>query len=285
MQPWRNLDEATTKDGKLVLRQRGERDFLLTIDGRVLMSSMLHRSEDSLAKLAFERIATLPKPRVLTAGLGLGFTLRALLDVLPRGAHVEVAELHEVIVRWCEGPLAPIHQHATSDPRVSVKLGDVMNSVRAAALDDRLAYDAIVLDLMEGPSQSRAYANGLIYGPRALESVKKALAPGGVYAVWGEEDDPTFLDKLMHAGFDARRVIVGKGGPRHVVYIAMPATAARSYRGVVRGGVLGHGGPDAPVEEEASPRRKGSPPASDPRAGKGPKSRGSAPERRPQRRR
>lgn len=166
-----------------------------------------------------------------------------------------------------------------------MKLGDVMNSVRAAALDDRLAYDAIVLDLMEGPSQSRAYANGLIYGPRALESVKKALAPGGVYAVWGEEDDPTFLDKLMHAGFDARRVIVGKGGPRHVVYIAMPATAARSYRGVVRGGVLGHGGPDAPVEEEASPRRKGSPPASDPRSGKGPKSRGSAPERRPQRRR
>jgi spermidine synthase len=122
VQPWRNLDEATTKDGKLVLRQRGERDFLLTIDGRVLMSSMLHRSEDSLAKLAFERIATLPKPRVLTAGLGLGFTLRALLDVLPRGAHVEVAELHDVIVRWCEGPLAPIHQH-----RITQVIGPVVD--------------------------------------------------------------------------------------------------------------------------------------------------------------
>lgn len=264
MQPWRNLDEETTKDGKLVLRQRGERDFLLTIDGRVLMSSMLHRSEDSLAKLAFERIENVPKPRVLTAGLGLGFTLRALLDVLPKDARVDVAELHACIVRWCEGPLAPIHQHATVDPRVSVKLGDVMDAVRVAALDERRRYDAIVLDLMEGPSPGRAYANGLLYGPRALEVVRQALAPGGVYAVWGEEADPTFVEKLMRAGFDARRVIVGKGGPRHVVYIAMAAKAPRGHHGVVRGGELPRGGEGAEPNEAAPPARGKKPPADRP---------------------
>jgi len=256
VQPWRNLDEASTPDGKLVLRQRGERDFLLTIDGRVLMSSMLHRSEDSLAKLAIERIADRPRARVLTAGLGLGFTLRALLDVLGRGAQVEVAELHEPVVRWCQGPLAPINGGAASDPRVRVLPGDVMGFVRAAAREPHRRYDAIVLDLMEGPSQGRAHVNGRIYGSRALADVRSALAPGGVYAVWGEEEDPGFLDLLMRSGFDARRVIVGKGGPKHVVYVAQPAQQRGDF--LPRGGELPHGSP-APYEGGGQPpagRRK-----------------------------
>lgn len=247
MQPWRTLDEAVTPDGKLTLRQRGEKDFLLSLDQRVLMSSMLHRSETSLAELAHERIRDVKAPRVLTAGLGLGFTLRALLDVLPKRASVEVRELHEVVVRWCDGPLASVHGHATRDPRVKVVVGDVMDAVRAAAADPRLRYDAIVVDLMEGPNRARAYALGHLYGPRALEAVRAALAPGGIYAVWGEDDDPTFVEKLMHLGFDARRVFVGKG-PKHVVYLAQPAARAR-------GGVLAHGG-DAPPE----PRRREPPP-------------------------
>ena len=256
MQPWKSLEEVKTKDGVLSLRQRGERDFLLTIDGRVLMSSMLHRSEDSLARLAFERIPDLPKPRVLTAGLGLGFTLRALLDVLPRTARIEVAELHESIVRWCGGPLAPINGNASHDARVKVVMGDVMKSVHAAAKTPSLRYDAIVLDLMEGPSKGRAYATGNLYGPRALEAVRRALTPGGVYAVWGEEDDSSFVDKLLHGGFDARRVVVGKGGPRHVVYVAQPARPLRGAdpSAVPRGRPLEHGG-DPPEQESALPSR------------------------------
>lgn|GEM_PF-1855965 len=281
MQPWKSLEEVKTRDGNLALRQRGERDFLLTIDGRVLMSSMLHRSEDSLARLAFERIPDLPKPRVLTAGLGLGFTLRALLDVLPRAARIEVAELHEAVARWCGGPLAAINGNASHDARVKVVMGDVMKPVHAASKSPSLRYDAIVLDLMEGPSKGRAYATGNLYGPRALEAVRRALAPGGVYAVWGEEDDASFLDKLLHGGFDARRVIVGKGGPRHVVYIAQPARPLRGAdpNAVPRGRPLEHGG-EAPEQESALPSRpKRAPrPTAKPR-GRAPRA-GSRPKRR-----
>jgi spermidine synthase len=222
VQPWRTLDEAVTSDGALALRQRGTRDFLLTIEGRVLMSSMLHRSEDALARLALERLTDRPHPRVLTAGLGLGFTLRALLDAVGRGAEIEVAELHEPIVRWCLGPLAAINGGAASDPRVRVRLGDVMRFVEEAARVPSRRYDAIVLDLMEGPSRGRARANARLYGPRALASVRAALRPGGIYAVWGEEPDPSFVEHLQRAGFDARKVVVGGGGPKHVVYVAQP---------------------------------------------------------------
>lgn len=259
MQPWATLDEATTKDGTLALRQRGERDFLLTLGGRVLMSSMLHRSEDALAELALERIAGRPRPRILTAGLGLGFTLRALLTAVGTGAHVDVAELHEAIVRWCRGPLAAINGGAVMDPRVRVVPGDVMDAIRDAARDPRLSYDAVVLDLMEGPSRARAHVNGRFYGPSALASARSALTAGGVYAVWGEEDDPGFLDLLMRAGFDARRVIVGKGGPRHVVYVAQPAGRARGAPGqeVPRGGTLARGGPSPEPARGSAPRPRG----------------------------
>ncbi len=252
MQPWKNLDEAQTADGKLVLRQRGERDFLLTIEGRVLMSSMLHRSEDALAKLAFERIAERAKPRVLTAGLGLGFTLRALLDVLGRTAQVEVAELHEPVVRWNQGPLAAINGSAVSDARVRVTIDDVMAVVRAAATKRTPRFDAIVLDLMEGPGRGRANAIGHLYGTRALADVRAALTPDGVYAVWGEDEDPGFVEQLQRSGFDARRVRVGSGGPKHVVYIARPAVG-RPNEALPRGRELPHGG--APSDGQPRPRR------------------------------
>ena len=253
MKPWQTLETAQTPDGELALRQRGERDFLLTIAGRVLMSSMLHRSEDALAKLAIERIADRPAARVLTAGLGLGFTLRALLDVVGRGASIEVGELHEPIVRWCRGPLAAVNGGAASDPRVRVTLGDVMDRVREAASAASRRYDAIVIDLMEGPSRSRARVNGHLYGSRALASVRAALTPGGVYAVWGEEPDPSFVELLQRSGFDARKVIVGSGGPKHVVYVAQPALGRGRSDEVPRGRELPHGGSN---EGERPARRR-----------------------------
>jgi spermidine synthase len=242
VKPWQTLETVQTPDGELALRQRGERDFLLTIGGRVLMSSMLHRSEDALATLAFERIADRPSARVLTAGLGLGFTLRALLDVLGRSASVEVAELHEPIVRWCRGPLTAVNGGAATDPRVRVTPGDVMDRVREAASAPSRRYDAIVIDLMEGPSRSRARVNGHLYGSRALASVCAALTPGGVYAVWGEEPDPSFVELLQRSGFDARKVVVGSGGPKHVVYVAQPALGRGRSDEVPRGRELAHGG-------------------------------------------
>lgn len=244
MLAWRTIEEVKTPDGVLALRQRGERDFLLTIDGRVLMSTQFHRSEDALARLALERLAGRPRPRVLTAGLGLGITLRALLDGLGRDARVEVAELHEPIVRWCRGPLAAVNGGAANDPRVRIEVGDVMDVVREA----RAPFDAIVLDLMEGPSHGRAHATAHLYGPRALAAVHRALAPGGVYAVWGEDDAPAFLDALLRSGFDARRVICGGGGPRHVVYVAQPSRSAR-------GRALAHGEPGQARRARPGPGR------------------------------
>ena len=242
MKPWQTLETVQTPDGELALRQRGDRDFLLTIAGRVLMSSMLHRSEDALAKLAIERIADRPRPRVLTAGLGLGFTLRALLDLLGRGADVEVGELHEPIVRWCRGPLAAVNGRAANDPRVRITVGDVMDRVREAAVDPARRYDAIVVDLMEGPNRGRSRVNAHLYGSKALASVRAALTPGGVYAVWGEEPDPSFVELLQRSGFDARKVLVGSGGPKHVVYVAQPALVRGASHVVPRGRELGHGG-------------------------------------------
>lgn len=276
MKPWQTLEEIDTPDGKLAIRQRGERDFLLTIDGRVLMTSMLHGSEVALSKLAMERIADRPRPRILTAGLGLGFTLRALLDVAGRNAQIEVAELYEPVVRWCSGPVAPVNGRAVMDPRVRVRVGDVMGLVREAASDPARRYDAIVLDLMEGPSRQRGSNNGHLYGTRALASVRAALTPGGVYAVWGEEADPSFVDLMQRSGFDARKVIVGSGGPKHVVYVAQPAVARGRSNEVPRGRELGHGGPAS--ERPASER-----PARGRPARREPTSRGQHPDRRPKR--
>lgn len=256
MKPWRTLEEVKTTDGVLALRQRDERDFLLTIDGRVLMSTAFRRSEEALAKLAFERIPGRPKARVLTAGLGLGFTLRAILEAAPKTAHVEVAELHEIVVRWCKGPLATVNGNVVADPRVEARIGDVMGFVRKAARDPALRYDAIVLDLMEGPSPSRARVVGRFYGPTALAEVRNALAPGGVYTVWGESDDLGFVDLLHRGGFDARRVSVSQGGPRHVVYVAVPTDDTRGPGATFRrGGDLEHGGSPA---DRARPDREAS---------------------------
>src|SRR5512144_1092478 len=134
-QPWKTLDRLETTDGILELRQRGERDFLILINGRVLMNSGASRSEISLGRDACRLIADRPRSRVLIGGLGMGLTLRAALDVLPATAAVVVAELNPVVIRWCRGPLAPLTGQAIDDPRVSVVAGDVADVIAATAKD------------------------------------------------------------------------------------------------------------------------------------------------------
>ena len=145
MRPWTTLERVDTREGPLELRQRDERDFLITIGGRILMTSKAHGSEDDLARLA---CAALPKdaahPRLLVGGLGMAYTLRAALDQLPRGAQVTVAELNPQVVDWCRGPLAHLTDRAAFDPRVKVETVDV---ARLIAESPTTYYDAIVLDL------------------------------------------------------------------------------------------------------------------------------------------
>lgn len=220
------LERVDTAEGALELRQRGERDFMISIDGRVLMSSNIHGSEVAVAELGCKNIRERPNARVLIGGLGLGFTLRAALDQLPKRAHVTMAELNPIVVRWCRGPAAAITDGAVNDPRVRVFEGDVTREIRRVAGDDAAPrFDAIVLDLYIGPGQSSHGSTAALYGTDILRRTHQALSDGGTYAVWGEEPDPAFEERLKRTGFHTELVRTRGGGPRHTIYLAHKTSA------------------------------------------------------------
>jgi spermidine synthase len=226
------IERVDTPEGPLELRQSGESSFMITIAGRVLMTSQRTRSELAVAELACAVLAGRPAPRVLIGGLGLGFTLRAALDALPRkGTKVDVAELNPAVERWCRGPLAALTNGAVSDPRVRVVLGDVTALIREA--DGRPRYDAIVLDLYLGPTDLPRGRVDPLYGSEILELTAGALKPGGVYSVWSEEPNTRFEERLRKLGFKVDLVRPQGGGPRHAVYVAIkrePRTGAGKGR-------------------------------------------------------
>jgi spermidine synthase len=219
-QPWQTIDKVDTADGVLELRRRGARDFLILINNRVLMNSGANRSEIVLGELACRNAATGRRPRVLIGGLGMGLTLKAALDSLPLTAHVVVAELNPVVVTWCRGPLALLTNHAVDDARVTVVVDDAAAVIASAAQPGAERFDVIILDLYEGPGASSDPQRDEFYGSRALATTVKALSPGGIFAVWGENPDASFEKRLVAAGFMVDRKRPGKGGLRHVVYVA-----------------------------------------------------------------
>lgn len=223
-QAWTLIATETTPEGKLELRRRGDADFLLSIDGRVLMNSASQRSEEALATLGCALVADRAAPRVLIAGLGMGVTLRAALDALPPRAQVTVAELTPTVVSWCRGPLAPLTAGAILDPRVQVVIGDVAHQIATAPPH---AYDAILLDLYEGPHAATQRREDPFYGPRALARTRAALDVGGVLGVWSEDPDPQFPARLGAAGFDVSQHRPGRGGRAHRVYLATVRNSAR----------------------------------------------------------
>jgi spermidine synthase len=223
-QPWRVVDSIETDEGLLDLRQRGERDFLITIGGRVLMNSSANRSEIVLSELACTDLKEAKKPRVLVGGLGMGFTLKAALDHLPPEAEVVVAELNPIMLTWCQGPIAQLTDGAVDDLRVTVVISDVAKVIAEAANQGKeQRFDAIILDLYEGPYEGDQGRGDYLYGKRALELSRSALKPGGVFAVWSEDPDAAFEKRLQAAGFTVNRQRPGRGGRRHVVYIARKA--------------------------------------------------------------
>lgn len=232
--PWQTLDRVDSAGGVLELRQRGERDFLITVAGRVLMTSVAHRSECDLALWVCEALPE-RSPRLLIGGLGMGYTLRAALDALPADAVVRVAELEPAVVRWCRGPLAGLHGDALGDPRVEVVVGDVMEPIRAAAAGSEPAYDGIALDLFEGPWGTRREESHPRYGLAALGAAHDALAPGGVLGIWSEGDAPAFAKRLTRLGFRAETRRAGRGGRRHTLFRARAASSRRPGRPKHRG--------------------------------------------------
>jgi spermidine synthase len=218
--PWQTIDKIDTGENVLELRKRSERDFLLLVNGRVLMNSSANRSEVALGEQACRLVADRPRPRVLIGGLGMAFTLRAALDVLPASAQVVVAELEPAVVTWCRGPLADLTRCAVNDPRVMVETDDVAAVIIAASRKGAERYDAIVIDLYVGPSADSDAHFDPYYGSHALQTTGHALTPGGVFAVWGENPDAAFEKRLAAAGFTFDRLRPGRGGLRHVVYVA-----------------------------------------------------------------
>lgn len=221
MLPWIQLDSAPIpgEGGELRLKQRGS-EFSIMLGANELMNSRLSGSEEALATLTFERISNRPRPAMLIGGLGMGFTLRAALAVLPGDAKVTVAELVPAVVRWARGPMTEVFEGCLDDPRTAIHEGDVSELIRSS----KAQFDAILLDVDNGPDGLTRQSNDRIYDFSGLKAARDALKPGGVLAVWSSGPDPKFTRRLRDTGFTAEAINTranGKrGGARHVIWLA-----------------------------------------------------------------
>jgi len=221
MTPWRLLDTALIpgNGGKLLLSQR-DQEFSISIAGRgVLMSTSAHGSEDALAELGCSPIADRPHPRVLIGGLGMGFTLAAALRHLGPDAEVVVAELVPAVIGWNRDYLGGYSGHPLQDQRTRVREGDVAKLLR----EERKAYDAILLDVDNGPESITHKKNDWLYSVEGLAASFAALRPGGILAVWSAGPDNTFTERLHKTGFQVRQVKVrahDNQGELHTIWVA-----------------------------------------------------------------
>jgi spermidine synthase len=221
MTPWTLLDSATVpgNGGELRLYRRGD-EFSIKLSGRgELMNSRVHGSEDALAEQTCARLAERIAPRLLIGGLGMGFTLAAALRHLGEPGRVEVAELVPAVVAWNRGPLGEPSGHPLKDPRVSVRAGDVARVLRTG----QPVYDAILLDVDNGPEGLTRKENDWLYDMDGLNAACASLRPRGVLAVWSAGPDQGFLQRLRKVGFEvdeARFRARGSKGARHVIWFA-----------------------------------------------------------------
>lgn len=225
--PWEVLGEATAPDGTLLSLTRRGHEYVILAKGKSLMSNRMHGSEEALATFGLMTLPSPREPRVLVGGLGMGYTLRATLNHLPSAATVDVAELMPAIVEWNRGPLGPLAEHPLQDRRAHVIVGDVAKTLR----DNRGAYDAILLDVDNGPAAFTTDFNGGLYDNAGVANAKAALKPGGTLAVWSAWDDRKFEQRLRYAGFAVSvehvRARLKQGGPYHTIFIGRLAPAPR----------------------------------------------------------
>jgi spermidine synthase len=221
MIPWELLDSAPVpgEKGELGLYRRGG-EFSIRVDGSELMNSRLHGSEEAMAELACARIASHPCPRVLIGGLGMGYTLAAALNRLGAESRVVVAELVPAVVAWNRGGLAELAGHPLDDERVTVREADVAEILR----EEPRAYDAILLDVDNGPRGLTRKVNDRLYTRKGLEAAFAALRPAGVFALWSAGPARGFAELLRRAGFAVDEKHVRARGPRgggfHTIWIA-----------------------------------------------------------------
>ena len=230
MQPWIHLDKTNIPGGgELKLSQRGD-EFSIRLAGNELMNSRLSGSEEALATLSCARIADRKRPRILIGGLGMGFTLRAALAVLGPEAKVVVAELLPAVIAWARGPMASLFGDCLDDPRVTIEQVDVARLINPGAG----GWDAILLDVDNGPEAMTQSANDGLYGMSGLTIARHALKAGGVLAVWSQGPDRDFKSRFGRSGFQVEEVMVrahrGKSGARHVSWLGAAGGQPRGGR-------------------------------------------------------
>jgi spermidine synthase len=221
--PWKLVDTADVPGGgeQLRLMQRGA-EFTIKLGQNELMSSRRYGSEEALATLSCARIKARPAPRLLIGGLGMGFTLRAALKVLGPQARITVAELVPAVIAWARGPMADLSGASLADPRADIREVDVVQLIAAG----RGAYDAILLDVDNGPEGLTRKSNDALYDLAGLRAAFTALSPAGVLAVWSSYPDDSFAPRLREAGFVAEEIKIratgrgSSGGARHVIWMA-----------------------------------------------------------------
>ena len=220
MKPFELLGQAVSPDNTAIKLMRRGDEYILLADGAILMSSRMYASEEALATFACQRARTLEQPSVLIGGLGMGFTLRATLDLLPPDASIVVAELLPAVVEWNRGPLGPLARHPLSDERVQVVTGDVLAILGSSPGQ----FDAVLLDVDNGPAAFTASSNAGLYDKGGIAEAHAALKTEGVLAVWAAEDDRKFEQRLRDGGFEVQvqrlRGRLKKGGPRHTIFLS-----------------------------------------------------------------
>lgn len=220
MKPWDLLGRAEAPDGTVLTLMRRDRETVIFANGKILMSSRMHGSEEALAAFGLQRDGARAPRAVLIGGLGLGYTLRAALDLLPADARVTVAELVPAVVAWHSGPLGPLAAHPLRDRRVTLVAGDVLDVLQSRTS----RFDTILLDVDNGPDAFTTAGNAGLYGDRGLAATHRSLEPGGTLAVWSAWEDRKFEQRLRYQGFsvEVRRVRarLKQGGPRHTIFLA-----------------------------------------------------------------
>jgi spermidine synthase len=223
VKPFELLGQAIAPEGTVIKLMRRGDEYIILANGAILMSSRMHGSEEALAAFACQRARALKQPTVLIGGLGMGFTLRAALDLLPEDGAVVVVELVPAVVEWNRGPLGPLARNPLKDKRVRVVTGDV-----SATLGSSLGqFDAVILDVDNGPAAFTASSNAGLYDKRGIAAAHAALKTEGVLAVWGARDDRKFEQRLRGGGFEVQvrrpRGRLKKGGPRHTIFLCHKA--------------------------------------------------------------
>lgn len=223
---WQLLDTAAVPGSASELRlwRRGD-EYSIRIDGAELMNSRLSGSEEALATLACDKLGDRERPEILVGGLGMGFTLRAALAVLDGDATVTVCELVPAVVAWAKGPMAALSGASLADARVRVVEDDVATLIRARPS----AYDAILLDVDNGPEGMTHAGNDRLYDANGLAAVRGALTPGGILTVWSARPDNAFTKRLKRSGFAVEehhvRANRGKRGATHTIWLGVATSA------------------------------------------------------------